>query len=78
MQTSLRIHFRTTPFLLYINNMPQAGGCELLPYADDTCLIFQHKHITETETALNKNLSMLSDWFVDDKLSIHFGEDIKT
>ena len=55
--------------------MPQAVDCELLLYADDTCLIFQHKDITEIESALNKNFSMLCDWFVDNKLSIHFGED---
>ena len=62
-------------FLLYINDMPQAVDCELLLYADDTCLIFQHKDITEIESALNKNFSMLCDWFVDNKLTIHFGED---
>ena len=62
-------------FLLYINDMPQAVDCELLLYADDTCLIFQHNDITEIETALNKNFSMLCDWFVDNKLSIHFGKD---
>ena len=55
--------------------MPEAVDCELLLYADDTCLIFQHKDITEIETALSKNFSMLCDWFVDNKLSIHFGED---
>ena len=55
--------------------MPRAVDCELLPYAGDTCLIFQHKDITEIESALNKNFSMLCDWFVDNKLSIHFGED---
>ena len=62
-------------FLLYINNIPQAAGCELLLYAEDTCSIFQHKYITEIESALNKNFSMLCGWFVDSKLSIHFGED---
>ena len=59
-------------FLLYINDMPQAVDCELFLYAYDTCLIFLHKDITEIETTLNKNYSMLCDWFVDDKLSIHF------
>ena len=44
-------------------------------YADETCLIFQHKGITEIETALNKNFSMLCDWFADNKLNIHFDED---
>ena len=57
--------------------MPQAVDCELLLYADDTCLIFQHNDITETETVLNKNFSMVCDWFVDNKLNIHFGEDKK-
>ena len=62
-------------FLLYINNRPQAVDCELLLYAYSTCLIFQHKDITKIETALNKNFSMLCDWFVNNKLSIDFGED---
>ena len=62
-------------FLLYINDMPQAIDCELLLYADDTGLIFQHKDIHEIEIVLNKNLSTLCDSFVDNKLSIHFGED---
>ena len=61
-------------FLLYINDMPQAVDCELLLYTDDTCLIFQHKDINETESAPNKNFCMLCEWFVDNKLSIHFGE----
>ena len=55
--------------------MPQAVECELLLYDDDTCLMFQHKDITEIELALNESFSMLCDWFVDNKLSIRFGED---
>ena len=47
--------------------MPQAVDCELLLYADDTCLVFQHKDITEFETAPNKNFNMLCDWLVDDQ-----------
>ena len=62
-------------FLLYINDMPQAVKCDLLLHADDTCLIFQHSDIKEIEIQLNKNLSLICDWFVDNKLSIHFGED---
>lgn len=54
--------------------MPQAVGCELLLYADDFCLIFKHKDITEIEAALDKNFTMLCNLFVDNKLSIHFGE----
>ena len=62
-------------FLLYINDMPQSVNCELLLYADDTCLIFQHNDIKEIENQLNKYFSLICDWFVDNKLSIHFGED---
>ena len=35
--------------LLYINDMPQAVSSNLLLYADDTCLLFQHKDIKEIE-----------------------------
>ena len=49
--------------------------CDLLPYADDSSLIFQHKDINIIEHQLNKNFSNIRDWFVDSELSIHFGED---
>ena len=62
-------------FLLYVNDMLQAVNCDLLLYADDTSLIFQHKDIKIIEQQLNKNFSNICDWFVDNKLSIHFGED---
>ena len=62
-------------FLLYVNDMPQAVSCDLLLYADDSCLIYQHKDVKEIEHMLNKNFSDLCDWFVDNKLSIHFGDD---
>ena len=54
--------------------MPQSVNSELLLYADDTCLIFQHNDIKEIENQLNKNFNLICDWFVDNKLSIHFGE----
>ena len=62
-------------FVLCVNDMPQAVTCDLLLYADDTCLVFQHKDVIEIETVLNKNFSSLCDWFIDNKLSIHFGEE---
>ena len=60
---------------LCINDKPQAVDCELLLCADDTCLIFQHKDITEIEMALNKKFSVFCHWFVDNKLSTHFDGD---
>ena len=54
--------------------MSQGVECDLYLYADDSCLLFQHKNITETKKQLTKDFSNICDWFVDNKLSIHFGE----
>ena len=62
-------------FLLDVNDMPQAVDCDLLLYADDSCLVFGHNNVNEIEKRLNSNFNSLCDWFVDNKLSIHFGED---
>ena len=62
-------------FLLHINDMPQAVVSDSLLYADDTCIVFQHENVTEIEKQLLKDFSSLSDWFVDNKLSVHFGQD---
>ena len=55
--------------------MSQAVKCDLFLYADDTCLVCQHKYINKIENQLNEDFSNICDWFVDNKLSIHFGED---
>ena len=36
---------------------------------------FQHENVKEIENKLNQDFSSLCDWFVENKLSIHFGED---
>ena len=60
-------------FLLYVNDLKQAVDCDLFLYADDSCLVYQHKDVKEIGRNLNKNFSNVCDWFVDNKLSIHFG-----
>ena len=62
-------------FLLYVNDMPQAVNSDLLLYADDTCLIYTGKDINTIEEQLNTDFSSLCDWFVDNKLIVHFGEE---
>ena len=64
-------------FLLYVNDMPQAIKSDLLLYADDTCLMYTGKDIKMIEEQLNTDLSSLCDWFIDNKLSVHFGEEKK-
>ena len=50
-------------FLLYINDLPQAVKSDLLWDADDTCLIFKYSDISEIEGELNKNFSVICDFF---------------
>ena len=54
-------------FLIYVNDMSQAVECNFYLYADDSGLLVQHKSV-------KKRLNIY-DWFVDNKLTIHFGED---
>ena len=54
---------------MYINDISQAVKFDLYLYADDSCLVY-----TGRDT-LNKNCNCLCDWFVENKLSINFGED---
>ena len=62
-------------FLLYVNDMSNSVDCDLFLYADDSCLVFTGPDVKTIETNLNRNLNSLCDWFVENKLSIHFGED---
>ena len=55
--------------------MKQAVNCDLFLCADDSCLVYQHNDISKIEQKLNKNFSDICDWFVNNKLSIHFEED---
>ena len=52
-------------FLLYINNFLQAVISDSLHYADDACIVFQHKGEIEIEKQLTRDFSSLCDWFVD-------------
>ena len=52
-----------------------AVKCNLFLYANDTCLVFQSKNVNDIEKQLNEDFANICDWFVGNKLSIHFGED---
>ena len=54
--------------------MSQAVDFDLLLYADNTCLLYQHKDLDQINKELtkNKNFCNICDWFLDNKLSIHF------
>ena len=62
-------------FLLYIIDFLQAVVSDLLLYADDACIDFQHIRETQIEKSLIRDFPSVFDWFVDNKLSMHFGQD---
>ena len=57
-----------------MNDLPQAVASDSLLYADDTCLVLQHENITEIEKRLLRDFLSLRDWFVDNKVSVHFAQ----
>ena len=63
-------------FLLNVNDLSQSlseVGSYL--YAEDTCIFYKYENVKKIENVLNKKFSTLCQWFIDNKLSIHFGED---
>ena len=55
--------------------MLKAVKYHLLIYADDTCLVSQHKDVNETEKQLNEDFESICDWFANNKMSIRSGND---
>ena len=62
-------------FLVYVSDMPQAVKSNIFLYADDSCLMYQHRDVEEIEKQLSKDFENVCDWFDDNKLSIHFEQD---
>ena len=63
-------------FIFYVNAMKTAmKNCDLRFYADDTCTHHSHQDFTFIKRNLNYDFNNLCEWFIDSKLSMHFGED---
>ena len=58
-----------------MNDIPQTAKSNLFLYADNSCLVFQGKDVIEIEKQLNGDFTNICEWFVDNRLSIHFGVD---
>ena len=61
-------------FLLYVNDADAAVRCKLLLYADDSALLISGKDVSSIEQQLSEEMASLSDWLVDNKLSLHLGK----
>ena len=58
-------------FLIQVNDMEAAVSCRLILYDDDSALLFSGKSVFDIEETLGHELTFLSEWLVDNKLSIH-------
>ena len=63
-------------FLIYVNDMSGAVENKLLLYADDSAILVADKNISTVETLLQRKLEVVSDWLIDNKLSLHFGKTV--
>ena len=61
-------------FLMYVNDMEIAVQCKLLLYADDSALLIPGRNLKDIEKQLSRELSCISEWLVDNKLSLHLGK----
>ena len=63
-------------FLIYANGLRQSlSDSDSYLYDNDTSIFYQHIDVLKIKVCLNKESSMLCEWFCDNKLSIYFGED---
>ena len=71
-----KIYLKATPLSNIYKWLTQAlNETGLYLYADDTCIFYQDKDVEKIEKFLNNKTSSLYEWFIDNKLSIDFGDD---
>lgn len=61
-------------FLIYVNDMSAVVKNKLLLYADDSGILVSGKCKADVERALEEDLHLVSEWLVDNKLSLHLGK----
>ena len=61
-------------FLIYVNDIEAAVSCIIILYVDDSALMGSGTSVSGIEVTLGQELTFLSDWLVDNKLSIHLGK----
>ena len=58
-------------FLIYVNDISGAVSNKLLLYADDSPILVADKCLSNIETVLQNELEIVSEWLVDNKISLH-------
>ena len=60
--------------IIYVSDMEAAVSCRLILYADDSALLVSGTSVSVIEETLGHELTFLSEWLVDNELSIHLGK----
>ena len=61
-------------FLIYVNDMSGVIGNKFLLYEDDSAILVADKDISTVENSLQTDLQIVSEWLIDNKLSLHLGK----
>ena len=61
-------------FTLYNNDICKSTSCNRRLFADDTCLIFQEKHLSALNTKINNELNAINKWIVANKLTLNLSK----
>jgi len=61
-------------FLIYVNDMQAVVKNKLLLYADDSAILVAGKNRSVIEKELSDELQSVSQWLIDNKLSLHLGK----
>jgi len=61
-----------TLFLIYINDLYKIGvRAKITSFADDTSILFQSKNVNDLYSIVNKDLNLVLDWFISNKLCVN-------
>jgi len=59
-------------FILYINDITNASQkLQVIQFADDTCIFFDHKNRNQLMHELNQEIDKVSDWMIANALSLN-------
>ena len=62
---------RSTPTLIYINDLPFAlQRTKVTMFADDTCIFYSSRSVTDLVNAINSDLQHLSIWLLENKVTL--------
>ena len=68
-RSALRLHLLPFHVNALLQSFSKTGFCL---YAHDTCILVKHGDVSKPEFFLNKEFSLLYEWFIQNELSIRF------